>query len=259
MICLDFTGRVSFFHPPTRSLMTKPTITVLLMIAALSLASAQAGAQTPVSPERFFTVNVGAQPQSRTVDALATTELYEQTAEFAAATTVGSGVFFDIAGGQRISPELTIGVGYSYFSSTGSASGTATIPDPLFGDRPTTMPIELSDLKKTEQFINIQFVWFRPVRAKMDIAVAVGPSIAHVSQEFASGQLVEGTETVEIVPDSQGGWGFGVNVGGDLIYMLTPQYGVGVLARYTWASVGLPAADVTAGGFQIGGGLRVRF
>jgi hypothetical protein len=240
--------------------MTKPTITVLIMIAALALTSANnAGAQTPSNPEMYFNVTVGAQPQSRTVDAIATAELFEDTAEFAADHTIGSGAFFDIAVGQQLRPDLTVGIALSFFNSTGSAVGTASIPDPLFRDRPTTIPIDLGDLSRSEQFIHLQAVWFRPVTSKIDLAVSAGPSIARVSQEFASGVLQEDTGTVEIVGEKQSAWGFGLNGGVDLTYLLTPKYGVGVLLRYTWASVGPPAADLTAGGFQVGGGLRVRF
>jgi len=241
--------------------MTKPTITVLIMTAALSVAFAnRVDAQTPSGPEMYFNVTVGAQPQSRTVEGIATTELFEDTAEFTADHEIGSGVFFDIAGGQRLTNNLIVGLAVSFSSSGGgTAAGTASIPDPLFRDRPTIMAIELDDLHRSEQFIHFQAVWFRPVSSKIDLAVTAGPSIARVSQEFASGALQEDTGTVEIVADKQSGWGFGLNGGVDLTYLLTPQYGVGVLLRYTWASIGLPAADVTAGGFQVGAGLRVRF
>jgi hypothetical protein len=53
----------------------------------------------------------------------------------------------------------------------------------------------------------------------------------------------------------------GINLGVDVTYLVTKRFGVGGLARYTWGSADLAgAADkLTVGGFQIGGGLRVRF
>jgi hypothetical protein len=53
----------------------------------------------------------------------------------------------------------------------------------------------------------------------------------------------------------------GINLGVDVTYLVTKRFGVGGLARYTWGSADLDgAADkLTVGGFQIGGGLRVRF
>jgi hypothetical protein len=53
----------------------------------------------------------------------------------------------------------------------------------------------------------------------------------------------------------------GIHFGVDITYLVTPRYGVGVLARYTWGSADITGADesVTVGGLQIGGGLRIRF
>ena len=71
--------------------------------------------------------------------------------------------------------------------------------------------------------------------------------------------MAPGTQDVTPAIDSQSGTGFGLNLSADTTYMLSSQLGVGVLLRYTWASVGLDSDDMTAGGFQIGGGVRYRF
>jgi hypothetical protein len=48
--------------------------------------------------------------------------------------------------------------------------------------------------------------------------------------------------------------------GGDVTYLLRPKTGIGFTARYTAAKVDLASVpDVRIGGFQIGGGLRLRF
>ena len=43
--------------------------------------------------------------------------------------------------------------------------------------------------------------------------------------------------------------------------MINPRFGVGGMARYVWGSVDLENStdSLKLGGFQIGGGLRVRF
>lgn len=53
----------------------------------------------------------------------------------------------------------------------------------------------------------------------------------------------------------------GLNVGVDVTYLVTKKIGVGGLARYTRGSADLDGATekLTVGGFQIGGGLRIRF
>jgi hypothetical protein len=56
----------------------------------------------------------------------------------------------------------------------------------------------------------------------------------------------------------------GFNVGGDLAYFFTRQLGVGFAAQFSGTELDVPSAaggthKVRAGGFQAGGGLRVRF
>jgi hypothetical protein len=54
----------------------------------------------------------------------------------------------------------------------------------------------------------------------------------------------------------------GIHFGVDVTYMVNPRFGFGGIARYTWGSADLAGTDedsLTLGGFQIGGGLRVRF
>ena len=147
-----------------------------------------------------------------------------------------------------------------YFSGEGDATGTASIPDPLVFDRHTVVPIQGSNLKRSEVGFHAQAVWFLPLARKLDVAVAVGPSMFQVSQDFLSGSAAEGATTVTYGVDRQSGLGFGVNASVDTTYLITPRYGAGLLIRYTWGKVGLGATDdVTVGGFQAGGGLRIRF
>jgi hypothetical protein len=237
--------------------MTKTTITVLsLATAALFGASHSASAQTPAN---FLNISVGAQPQQRTVDAAATSVIYDEDAVFAATHEISNGPFFDFSFGHEVRPSFSVGAGLSFFTSKGNASGTGSIPDPIFVGQPTEIPVSLDDLSHSEQFINLTLTYFKPLTDKFDVALSAGPSIVHASQEFLSGQLSDDGNSITILPDDQGGWGFGLNIGGDVTYLVTPRYGVGVLLRYTYGKVGMDAADLTVGGFQAGAGLRVRF
>ena len=242
--------------------MTKPTTTVLIILAVLFLASpSRLEAQTPSGPESYFNVTFGAQPQRRTVAATATATIFDETALFRADHRIANGAFFDIAVGRRmlLPGGLTLGFAFSSFSSDGAAGGTASIPDPLFRGRPAVRALEAGGLKRSEQSYHLQAVWFKPVSRKIDLAVALGPSLIRVSQQFASGTLDAATQTVTFGPDKESGVRTGLNAGVDFTYLLKPRYGVGLLVRYTWAKIPLAAADVTAGGFQGGLGLRLQF
>jgi hypothetical protein len=102
-----------------------------------------------------------------------------------------------------------------------------------------------------------------PVTDKVDVGVSFGPSIFQVSQDIPTAITVTepsatlASTSVTKVDKTTVGIHFGVDVN----YMITPRWGAGVLARYAWGSADLEGAtdSLTVGGFQIGGGLRVRF
>ena len=241
--------------------MTKYTMTVLATLAALcSAGTTPAFAQPATSPTpTFLNVSVGVQPQGRTETGTVSFPLYDESAVFTADYPIGTGVFFDVTAGRRVWRNIVGAVSYSYFGSDGGATGVASIPNPLFFNQPATVAIDASDLKRSENALHFQALWFRQINPKIDIAFGGGPSVIWLSQDLASGTVASGTQDVTPAVDSQSGAGFGFNLSADTTYMLSPQLGVGVLLRYTWASVGLDADDMTAGGFQIGGGVRYRF
>jgi hypothetical protein len=56
----------------------------------------------------------------------------------------------------------------------------------------------------------------------------------------------------------------GFNIGADLTYRFANNVGIGAILRYAAATVTLEpdggeSSDVKVGGFQFGGGLRIRF
>ena len=102
------------------------------------------------------------------------------------------------------------------------------------------------------------------------VALSAGPSFFQVTQDVVGSVEVREagapftTVTVSQVPTtSVKKTAVGVNVGADVSVMATRHVGGGFLVRYATGSVDLPAGSaqvsLDAGGFQIGGGLRVRF
>jgi hypothetical protein len=241
--------------------MTKSTMTVLVTLAVLwSGGTTPAFAQSAASPltPTFISVSVGVQPQGRNEEGIVSFPLYGEDAVFSGNYPIGTGAFVDIAVGHRVWRNIVGAVAYSYFSSSGDATGTASIPDPLVKFQPAVVPIQGSDLGRSENALHFQALWFRQLSPKIDIGLGGGPSVIWLSQDLLSGTVAPGTQDVTPATESQTGAGFGLNLSADTTYMLTPKLGVGLLLRYTWASVGLDANDMTAGGFQVGGGVRYR-
>ena len=121
--------------------MTTRTICAMVTVLGLTGASA-ARAQTPASSSTqgstmplgdkvFVSVNVGAQTGSASLTRDWSFPLYRETATSTTSTSVSRGAIFDVMGGYRIKPQLGVAVGFSTFGSTGSAQGTASVPNPL--------------------------------------------------------------------------------------------------------------------------------
>jgi hypothetical protein len=244
--------------------MTKTTRVLIAAVVAAAAAS-RASAQTPPVPPApltmgFVNVNIGAQTASRTVDVNQSFPLYNETATITSSQKVGSGALFDISGGYRVWRNVSAAIGFSNFSNSSDSTGTAVIPDPLVFNQPATVNISQPGLDHSERAVHIQASWLFPVTNEFDVTLAVGPSIFSVTQEVVAVTVPSGTKTANTSVSSESKTGVGVNFQLDGNYLLTRRYGVGAFIRYAGATVDLPSvSDLKVGGFQIGGGLRVRF
>ena len=209
-----------------------------------------------------MSVNVGAQAQSRTLNAGFTVPIYGQDATAATVQEIGSGALFDISAGRRVWSNVAVTLGFSTFTDTQDIVGTASIPHPLFFNRPNAVAIAASDAKRTERNVYILASWLAPVTEEIEVMLSLGPSFTNVRQDLITGVTVPpGTQDASPVTDSRSGWATGVNVGLDGTYLFTRSYGVGLFLRYNSASLDVPESEteLKTGGFQIGAGVRLRF
>lgn len=240
--------------PMTRNL-------VLAMLIAAGAANASAQTQPPPANLGFLNVNFGAQPGSRDVGTNQSFPLYGETATFTTAQTNGSGGMFDITAGYKVRPSFGVAVGFSNFSNSSDATVSTSIPDPLIFDRPRASTTTISGLDHSERGIHLQAVWFVPVTDKIDVALSAGPSFIMVKQDLVSSITVPtGTQTANLNVTEEKETGVGANIGVDGTYLVTRNFGVGAFLRYAGAKVDVgPVEGLSVGGFQAGGGVRVRF
>jgi hypothetical protein len=239
--------------PMTRNL-------VMAMLIAAGAADASAQTQPPPANLGFLNVNFGGQPGSHDVGTSQSFPLYGETATFTTVQENGSGALFDITAGYKIRPSFGAAVGFSNFSNTSDASVASSIPDPLVFDRPRAASSTVPDLEHSERGIHLQAVWFVPVTDKIDVALSAGPSIFMVRQDVVSMTVTPGTQTAIFTPSTEKKTGIGANIGVDGTYLITRNFGAGVFLRFAGAKVDLPSVDgLGVGGFQAGGGVRVRF
>ncbi|MEP6916387.1 MAG: outer membrane beta-barrel protein [Acidobacteriota bacterium] len=235
----------------------------LLCFAMCAAVAPKAAAQMTWTDNGFANISVGGQAGSHSLATSTTFPLYDETATAATAQKVKGGGLFDVSAGYKVWRNLAVGIGFSSTSGKSDTAVAASIPDPLFFDRPRAVTASATGLKHSENVVHLMAVWMVPVTDKIDVAISAGPSIFSVKQDVpASLTIAEPGPTVgSVAVSSEKKTSAGVNVGVDVAYMLTKRFGVGGLARYTGGSVTLPGTTekLTVGGFQIGGGLRVRF
>lgn len=240
------------------------TLITMAAGAALVLATAQnARAQMQWTDKAFVSVNFGAQAPSQSLDTTTTPQIYDEPASFASTQDVGGGAFFDIAGGYKVWRNLAVGIGLTHVGSTADLTVNAQIPDPLFFDQPRSVTTSVPDAHHSQTAINFTGTWVMPVTDKIDVGYQFGPTIFLVSQDLPGVPTIsEPGPTITSLPlVGEDKTTVGIHFGIDVTYMINPRFGVGGIARYSWGSADLPGTDdsVTVGGFQIGGGLRVRF
>src|SRR3954467_9610178 len=161
--------------------------TCVLAVCAAIVAATPATARAQGGGERMFlNLGVGAQPSRHSITASQNFPIYDEAATIAAVQQISNGGLVEIGGGGGMTRRVAIGAAFSMFGRPGGATLTASIPDPIFYNRPSTVSRDASDLEHSERSVHIQAIWLMPVSPRFDIALSAGPSFIHVSQELAT-------------------------------------------------------------------------
>jgi hypothetical protein len=243
----------------------------LMLFCFVSAAEAQA---QDWSGRGYFHISFGGQPGDQSFTESSTFTYNIERGDVATGYSVGGGTLFDIAGGARVWRSFGIGLAYSRVSNTNDAVTRIRVPHPVVFGQPREASAT-TEVEHSEDVVHLQFLWMLPYRDKFQFAFMIGPSFFNVKQEFATVQVPQDIQdvppytsvtitnvTVSEAKDSP----VGVNVGVDATYLIRPMFGVGLFMRYAGGSLELPIPaggsrdeDLSSGGFQAGGGLRVRF
>ena len=225
--------------------------------------AAPAQAQMTWTDRGFLNVNFGVQEVSRTLAAESTFDLYGEQGTLSTSQPIDGGALFDFSAGYKVWRNLAVGLGYSRSQSDADISIAAAVPDINFFDRPRAVTGSAANAEHSESAVHIQGTWMVPFTDKIDLGLSFGPTIFSVSQDVATAVTVSepgGTiSDVTLVREDKTTVGF--NLGVDFNYLVTPRFGAGVLIRYAGGSADLDSSSesLKVGGFQIAGGLRVRF
>jgi hypothetical protein len=237
---------------------------IAVLACAFLLVGARTGSAQMLQWEDrgFVNVNFGGQGGSKEVTASFAFPLYGEAATVEATQAHKGSAFFDLGGGARVWNNLALGLNFTKRSADTDGSFTATVPDPVsYVFRVVTGSV--TDLQRRETWLAIPVTYVIPVTDKADVMVFGGPSHLSLTQELVTGATTsEGASgpvvTVTREAVDKGFWGYLLGV--DFTYRFTRQLGAGGFLRVQSADGDLtPNVRADGGGFQAGGGLRVRF
>ena len=195
---------------------------------------------------------------------------FHEDADFNADYDVGTGMVFDGGGGVRLANGLGFGVAVSRFERLDPVSIDARIPHPFFFTRPRSLTGSEPDLTRLETAVHVEVRWFERVGDTVELAVFGGPTLFNVQQDLVTAIGYDhaypyneaNLASASTMPVSASAIGF--HAGADIGFFFSEAVGLGALIRYSGGSVDLPGeggrmVPVDAGGFHVGGGLRLRF
>jgi hypothetical protein len=244
---------------------------VLTVASACVLWAAAAAAQTATLPFRAY-VSIDGAGQAAKND-FADDAVFVDNAEegrFVTDYRVAGGPALNISGGAVVWKQLGIGLGVSRFSRSTPALLSASVPHPFVFDRDRAVDGKVGGLKREELAVNVRASRVVPVGRRTQVMVFGGPSFFRVKQGLVSDFAYTDAYPYDTAAFERGETRnakkskIGVNVGVDAGFFLTPQLGVGGMVQFAGMTLDFPSAgggtqDVKTGGFQAGGGLRLRF
>jgi hypothetical protein len=193
-----------------------------------------------------------------------------ETGSTAVDSPVQGGFVFDAGAGVRLWKNLAAGVAVSYFTRDDPASTTSSFPHPFFFNQPRAVTGEATGVNRSETAVHVQAMYLVNPGGRLRLVLSGGPSFFAVQQDVVTEVTI--TETypfdtatfASATTSREKGSAVAFNAGADVMWMLTPRFGVGGLVRYSRATVDLDAPGnrtipVDAGGVYAGGGIRVLF
>jgi hypothetical protein len=206
---------------------------------------------------------------------------FGEQATFSVDYNLPTGAAFDFGGGFMITPMIGVGVSFSGTAHEKEADLTARIPHPIFANAHGTDTAPTDEkLMRTEGGVNLQVMIVPLQTDRLRVRFFGGPTYFRVKQDAVDSitynQIFAFNNTTNNITITsfdgeeleENGWGF--HAGGDISVFFNRVIGVGAFGRFSRGSVDLentmamsvsdPATvEAKTGGFQIGGGLRLKF
>jgi len=184
---------------------------------------------------------------------------------------VKSGPAVNISFGASLWRNIGVGVGVTRYSKNTPTEFNASVPHPFFFNRPREVEGQVAGVEREELAVHVQArATFVPTQ-RIQAVVFGGPSFFTVKQGVVTDFEITEAYPYDTATFSRGIFTtvdeskVGFNVGADVGYFFTRQVGVGGSMQWAATTIAAPASsgagsfEITAGGFQVGAGLRLRF
>jgi hypothetical protein len=249
-------------------------IAALCATCAASAGSAQSATPPPsLPPDRFrLVLNASFWSSKPSFSEVRTFPEYAETTTIRTSYQAGTAFGPDVALQVSLFRGLGLLVGYSYAKRDLTGQVDVSRPHPLYLNRPRSVSAEVSGYGLTERAIHIDAAYAR-ASGHIDWALFAGATLFRIEADllqrptyndvYPYDELTIASTPSATVKESPAGF----NLGGRLDYRIgtSRRFGVGVMARYSKASVTLKpeqastGAAYDAGGFDVGAGVRVYF
>lgn len=245
------------------------SIVLSAALAALVVPSAAAQGPAPLR-DRYVNLNFGFQAKDADFREATSFPVYDEEATVALEHSIGAGGTFDLMAGVRVWRNVSVGGSFTArFKNNRNATAEASIPHPVFTDsfRAASAAVPLG---YSERAVHLHALWNMPITEEFDLGFFFGPSFFTVKEDlvesmaFAESPDFSSVTITNVSRRRVSEGAAGINLGVDGTYMLTRRIGAGAMIRFSYGKADLPLAsggeaDVTAGGFEMGAGVRFRF
>jgi hypothetical protein len=246
-----------------------PSALIIGIVVGAVVSAQPAAAQT--TDRIFVSVDGTYQVATKDFDDGASFPLYAETATFTSAYHLTQGPAFNIAASGAVMRRLAVGIAVSRFSRETPIAVSASLPHPFFFSRARSLSADVTGMYREERAVHVQVRALLPSQSgRLQAAVFAGPSFFTVTQDvlnqvgyteaypYDSATATNG-QTANVSVSKTG-----FNAGADVGFFFSRHVGVGGVAQYAGTTIKLDSAggdtvDAKVGGFQVGGGLRLRF
>jgi hypothetical protein len=242
---------------------------VVLSLAAVSGAATDTPAAEEKAPRFRLVVSGVFAPVATEYEEDRDFELFAEQGSLNAAYEAGGAPGVDAGLQFNFSRKIGVLASVALTSRKTDVSIQANLPHPLYLGRPRQVEASQSDLSHKETAAHLALA-YTGGSGKVEYTLFAGPSFYQVDAELVNElQALEqypfdAVTITGVTTSKEKESAVGFHVGGRLDYLVSRSVGLGLLARYGTAKVTLAPTEagdveITAGGLEVGLGVRFRF